>query len=88
VRIRILRLLRDGERSVSQLVRASGERQPNVSRHLAVLRARGVVSSRKEGVTTYYALSSPKTIRAFDLMREALRESLVRKAAEAGMPTA
>jgi len=83
VRIQILRLLRDGERNVSALVRASGESQPNISRHLAILRARGIVEARKDGVNTYYSLTSAKILRAFDLIREGLGESLERRAAQA-----
>lgn len=83
VRIQILRLLREGERSVSELVRASGQSQPNISRHLGILRARGIVEARKDGVSTCYSLTSAKTLKAFDLIRDALSESLERRAIQA-----
>ena len=56
VRLRILYELRQGERSVSELVEHMGCSQPNVSRHLAQLHRAGMVTRRKEGKTVYYAV--------------------------------
>lgn len=75
-RIRILGLLRGGERSVGELAQALGLPQPTVSKHLAAMRSRGVLGSRRDGATAYYRLANPKALRAFDLMREVLVESL------------
>ncbi len=75
-RIRILGLLRHGERSVGDLARALGLPQPNVSQHLALMRIKGVLASRREGVAVYYRVANPKVLRAFDLIQEALRERL------------
>jgi ArsR family transcriptional regulator len=58
VRLRLaccLLLARDGL-SVSELVDALGEPQPNVSRHLRLMRAAGLVEERREGRWVYYAL--------------------------------
>ena len=76
VRIEILNALRDGEKTVGQL---SGElelKQANVSQHLAVLRQRRVVTTRKEGTSIYYGVSNPKIIQACQLMRDVLLEQL------------
>lgn len=54
----ILRALAAGERSVSELVAATGLSQPNVSNHLARLRCRGLVDSRREGRQVLYRLAS------------------------------
>ena len=56
-RQRILELLRDGERRVSDVVEATGLSQPNASKHLACLRGCGLVVSEKRGREVFYALS-------------------------------
>ena len=83
-RIRILNLLRDGETSVGDLTAALGLAQPTVSKHLTAMRARAVLTSRKEGATVYYRVANPKVLRAFDLIRVALVESLREGALLAG----
>ncbi|MCL5066959.1 MAG: metalloregulator ArsR/SmtB family transcription factor [Thaumarchaeota archaeon] len=76
VRIEILNLLQDGEKTVSQLSERLELKQANVSQHLAVLRQRQVVATRKEGTSIYYRVSNPKIIQACRLMREVLIEQL------------
>ena len=73
-RLEILNLLRDGELPVSHLAEQMGVSLANVSQHLAVLRDKGVVVTRREGVSVYYRVSNPKIIQACDLMREVLFE--------------
>jgi ArsR family transcriptional regulator len=51
-------------------------RQTNVSQHLAVMRNKGVLKTRKEGTSIYYSVSNPKIIQACDLMRQVLLEQL------------
>jgi ArsR family transcriptional regulator len=76
VRIQILDLLRDGEHTVSDLAESLGVPQPNVSQHLGIMRAKGILLARKEGVSVHYRLANPKIIKAFDIMREMLIEML------------
>jgi DNA-binding transcriptional ArsR family regulator len=52
----ILDLLIDGPRPVGELVRETGQSQPNTSRHLRILREAGLVESRPEGQRRLYAL--------------------------------
>lgn len=52
--------LRSGARSVSELVDATGLKQPNVSNHLAKLRNRGLVKASKIGRQVYYSLAAPE----------------------------
>jgi ArsR family transcriptional regulator len=47
-----------------------------VSQHLAVLRQRGVVTTRKDGVNIYYGISNPKITQACELMKQVLVEQL------------
>ena len=48
-RLKIVRLLLDGEQSVSDVVRLLGMAQPQVSHHLSILRSSGLVDTRREG---------------------------------------
>jgi len=75
-RLEILDVLRHGERSVGELATALGIRKANVSQHLMVLRAKGIVMARREGQAVYYRLVSPKVSQACDLMREVLLQRL------------
>lgn len=59
-RLAILEALRAGERSVSELVAATGLSQPNVSSHLACLKQCGLVGSRQQGRFVYYALADQR----------------------------
>jgi DNA-binding transcriptional ArsR family regulator len=75
-RLMILHELRDREASVGQLVSSLGLPQSNVSQHLAILRERGIVTTRREGTTIYYSLAHPKIGKACDLVREVLADQL------------
>jgi len=58
-RIRLLDALRDGEKSVQQLTELLGTSQQNASKHLGVLLNAGLVSRRKVGTSSYYAVADP-----------------------------
>lgn len=75
-RLEVIDRLRDGEQSVSELAEAMKIGQANLSQHLAVMRQKGIVATRREGLNVYYRLSNPKIIKACDLMRQVLLEHL------------
>ena len=75
-RLMILHELRQQEKSVGQLTSDLGLQQSNVSRHLAVLRERSVVGTRRDGTTVFYRLVSPKIAEACDLVREVVQAQL------------
>ena len=75
-RLEIIDRLRDGEKSVTELAGAMEISQSNLSQHLAVMRQKGIVIPRREGLSIYYRLSNPKIIKACDLMRQVLLEHL------------
>ena len=75
-RLLIINELRDKELSVSDLCESLSLSQSNVSQHLAILRERGVVTTRREGTTIFYTLRSQKVVQAVDLLREFMAESL------------
>jgi len=56
VRLAIIEQLKNGERSVGQIVTANGVEQSSISKNLAVLKNAGILSSRQEGVTVYYGV--------------------------------
>jgi ArsR family transcriptional regulator len=75
-RLEILNTLKTGERSVTELVRELGVSKANVSQHLAVMRHKGILRSRREGVNIYYSISNDKVIKACVLMREVLADMM------------
>ena len=58
-RLRILNELMSGERTVTELVEATGMNQANVSKHLQLLRSSGFVERRKEGLYAHYRIADP-----------------------------
>jgi len=75
-RLEILNLLRDRELSVGELTKLARIRQSNLSQHLSILREKGIVKARRDGVKIYYSLANSKIIKAFDIIREMLLEKL------------
>lgn len=73
-RIEILNTLKTEEKTVTELVEALGASKANVSQHLAVMRHKGILSTRRKGVNIYYRVSNPKVIDACALMKEVLFE--------------
>lgn len=61
-RMKILELLKDGERCVCEMVPLLNEKQPNLSKHLSLLRHTGIVEFRKDGVSSYYRLAHPEVL--------------------------
>lgn len=79
-RLQILDLLREGEMPVGELASRMGIRVANLSQHLAILRERGVLVSRRDGVNIYYRVANPKIIQACMLIREVLHDQLAESA--------
>jgi DNA-binding transcriptional ArsR family regulator len=82
-RLEIVHLLADGPREVSRLAEDMGISQPNVSQHLAVMRAAGVVEAERDGREVRYRLSDPEIIEACQTMRGVLVRRLTRISAVA-----
>ena len=75
-RLEILNLLSKGETSVSELATMMKIRQATLSQHLAVLRQRNVVVTRKQGTTVSYKIANRKMVKACNLIKEVLLEQL------------
>ena len=78
-RLKIIDLLKQREMSALELIEKTGLSKTNLSQHMAVFKAKGVVTARREGVNIYYGISNPKIIQACNLMREVLVEQLEEK---------
>lgn len=72
VRVGLLVILKDGEKSVGSLARALHVSVPTASKHLRLMRERGVLETRRTGNVVYYRVTSAKVLRAFSLLREVL----------------
>jgi DNA-binding transcriptional ArsR family regulator len=68
-RIAIIEILRDGELSAGSIIERLAIEQANASQHLAILRARQIVTSRKEGNQVFYSVRDPLLIEVLDVMR-------------------
>ncbi|HSO13544.1 MAG TPA: metalloregulator ArsR/SmtB family transcription factor [Anaerolineales bacterium] len=79
-RIVILYVLNDGPLNVTELTAELGAPQPTISRHLKVLRERGLVHSERHGTVITYHLSDNRIIKAMDLLRSAMRDRLTQQA--------
>lgn len=75
-RILILYALAEQPRNVSELAQDLGISQPATSRHLNILRERGMVTAQRAGQAMVYQLRDDRTIQALDLLRGVLGETL------------
>ena len=75
-RIRILELLRDGERSVGSLQEELALDSGGTSQHLAALRGIGLVESRREGTSVFYRASDPQVFVLLEAGRSLIARSL------------
>jgi ArsR family transcriptional regulator, virulence genes transcriptional regulator len=79
-RLEIIHALASGPREVGRLAAAIGVSQPNVSQHLAIMKAAGIVETERFGREIHYRLADPDVVAACDLMRGVLERRLARLA--------
>ncbi len=72
-RLKILELLRNGERCVCEIFPAIKEEQSNVSRHLALMKAAGILASRKQGQMVHYRVRDPQVFKLLDSVSALLK---------------
>ncbi|MCK7575683.1 MAG: metalloregulator ArsR/SmtB family transcription factor [Chromatiales bacterium] len=70
LRLKILCTLGDQEISVQEIVEHVGTSQSNISQHLAILRDKGILASRKDANRVYYRVSDNRTLQLIGMMRE------------------
>lgn len=70
IRLKILCTLGGEEISVQDIVDNVGTSQSNISQHLAILRDKGILASRKDANRVYYRVGDPRTLRLISMMRD------------------
>ncbi len=75
-RLEIINVLRNGEMSVGELSQRLELAIGNLSQHLAMMRERRILATRKDGNVVYYRIANPRLLEAFDLLREILFEQI------------
>jgi ArsR family transcriptional regulator len=71
LRLKILCTLADQELSVQEIVDAVGTSQSNISQHLAILRDKGIIGSRKNANRVFYRVGDARILKLIDMMRQA-----------------
>jgi DNA-binding transcriptional ArsR family regulator len=79
-RLLILYALNDSPLNVTELTNELNLNQPTTSRHLKVLRERGLVHTTRQGTSITYHISDKRLIQALDLLRTVMRERLAYQA--------
>ena len=80
-RIMILYELSAGSKNVTELCNALNMPQPLVSRHLKILRERGMATTERRGTVIIYSLADERLTQALDLLRAVMRDGLAKRAA-------
>ncbi len=73
-RLKIIDRLDRGECSVGELTELIGSNVSTVSKHLALLRAHGIVEDRRQGTTVYYTLLTPCVCNFFACATQVIKE--------------
>lgn len=77
IRVQVVEMLAQGEKSVSEIVANVGAKEANLSRHLGVLKSAGIIKSRKDGLNVYYQLIMPCLLNMFSCVESALVEKAI-----------
>ena len=76
LRLRLLMSLQSGERTVGELVEEHSTSQANISKHLQVLTAVGLLKRRKQGLNVFYAIADPSIFNMCDMVCGSLKKHL------------
>jgi DNA-binding transcriptional ArsR family regulator len=76
VRVRLLQLMREGERTVGDLQAALELDSSGTSQHLGALRKQSLVATRREGTSVYYRVKDPRTLDLLELAKQIISSSL------------
>jgi len=82
LRLKILCTLGDREVSVQDIVDAVGTSQSNISQHLAILRDKGILSSRKDANKVFYRVGDTRTLRLIGMMQDVFCSASLQKAGD------
>lgn len=70
LRLKILCVIGDKEVCVQDIVEAVGTSQSNISQHLAILRDKGILATRKDANRVFYRVADQRTLQLVGMMRE------------------
>jgi len=76
IRLEILDMLRNGKKTVTELVQLIGVNQSNVSQHLQIMKDKGILRTEKKGNYVFYSIANPKISEAFGMMKEIMIDQL------------
>ena len=74
MRLRILQTVCKEPHSVTDIVTATGSTQANVSKHLALLAAAGILERKKDGQCVYYGMKDKLMLRLCEMVRAQLKD--------------
>jgi ArsR family transcriptional regulator, virulence genes transcriptional regulator len=80
-RLMILKVLGKGEKTVGEIAVQVGIELQNVSQHLRIMKAHGIVISRRDGQAVYYKVGTPIFAECCELVRQAIVEDMEKKRA-------
>ena len=80
IRIKIVQYLKEDEKCICEIIPYLKKEQSNVSRHLAVLKRAGILSSEKRGVSVYCRVQDKNVYKILDIALESLRKMTREKA--------
>jgi DNA-binding transcriptional ArsR family regulator len=78
-RLLIINELGKGELSVSELMKRLDLKQSNVSKHLSLMRERGLVNTRRDGSTVFYSLTDRRVSQAIQLLKDVQSDQISRQ---------
>ncbi len=84
MRLKILHALRDGERRGTDLLSVLDCSQANLSRHLSVLRAAGILNARRDGASTFFSIADSGVFRVCDVVCSSLDRAVRERARVVG----
>lgn len=70
IRLQIIDFLEPGERTVSELCQHLGTQQPYTSQQLNLMKAKGILGSRRNGNQVFYAIANPNVVKVIHCVRE------------------
>ena len=76
-RLKILELLRNGEKCICEIVPALNGEQSNISRHISLMQKSNLVNTRKDGVRVMVKVSDPKIFEILDNVTLLLRKQII-----------
>lgn len=83
-RLKILHQLKEGEKSVTELVEATGASQPNVSKHLSTLRSHHIVDRRQSGNTAYFSINAPFIFDVCHIVCDSMKDEWIKRSSLLG----